>query len=83
MIIISQSNALEVLLEGMTILQLILPSTINKPILAFLFCLMPSSHIVKLHHSEASAGNGVVRVCYDCEIQESSAQLADYMSDSE
>ena len=68
--------------EGTTVIQLTLPSTINKPVLAFLFCLMPSSHIVKLHHSEASAGNGVVRVCYDCEIQKCSAQRADYMSDS-
>ena len=69
MLIISLSNALEVLQEGMTIIRLTLSSTINEPAVAFVLCLMPSSRLIKLHHSEASAGNGAVRVFYECEIE--------------
>ena len=47
--------------EGETVIRVTLPRTINDPVIAFVLCLFPSSGLVKLHHSQASAGNGVVR----------------------
>ena len=46
--------------EGKTVIRVTLPSTINAPVAAFVLCLVPSSGLVKLHHSQASAGKGVV-----------------------